>query len=82
MTATASALSTGASTATSAGGGCSLQSDVVIRVITAIFLSQTLEAANNDVEVIIQERMRKKSMFVEQLEGGTRFTALVHFGSS
>lgn len=41
----------------------------IIRVITAIFLSQTLEAANNDVEVMIQERMRKKSMFVEQLEG-------------
>eukprot|EP00435_Cladocopium_sp_Y103_P016654 s1417_g4.t1 len=41
----------------------------IIRVITAIFLSQTLEAANNDVEVMIQERMRKKSMFVEQLQG-------------
>ncbi|CAK9022614.1 Sodium channel protein type 5 subunit alpha [Durusdinium trenchii] len=42
----------------------------VIRVITAIFLSQTLEAANNDVDLMmIQERIRKKSIFVEQLEG-------------
>ncbi|CAK8995018.1 unnamed protein product [Durusdinium trenchii] len=41
----------------------------VIRVITAIFLSQTLEAAINDVDLMIQERIRKKSIFVEQLEG-------------
>lgn len=31
----------------------------------------TLEAANNDVEVMIQERMRKNSLFVEQLQGST-----------
>jgi len=41
----------------------------IIRVITAIFLSQTLEAASNDVDIMIQERMRKKSIFVERLEG-------------
>lgn len=40
----------------------------IIRVITAIFLSQTLEAASNDVDIMIQERMRKKSIFVERLE--------------
>ena len=41
----------------------------IIRVITAIFLSQTLEAASNDVDVMIQERMRKKNILVEQLQG-------------
>ncbi|CAJ1342232.1 unnamed protein product [Effrenium voratum] len=40
----------------------------VIRVITAIFLSQTLEAASSDAEMIIQERLRKKAAFIRKLE--------------
>ena len=44
----------------------------VIRVITAIFLSQTLEAASNDIEIMIDERMRKKAILVERLEGGEK----------
>lgn len=62
----------------------------IIRVITAIFLSQTLEAASNDVDIMIQERMRKKSIFVERLEGaGCRVakppmtsTKISHLGTS
>ena len=46
----------------------------VIRVISAVFLSQTLEAANNDAEMMIQERMRKKAAFVQKLEGQHAFT--------
>ena len=56
----------------------------VIRVITAIFLSQTLEAANNDVDLMIQERIRKKSIFVEQLEsrGAEGAASFIFFVSS
>ena len=52
----------------------------IIRVITAIFLSQTLEAASNDVDIMIQERMRKKSIFVERLEGAGRRVAKPPYG--
>lgn len=32
----------------------------VIRVISAIFLRETLEAANNDAEMLVQEQLRKR----------------------
>ena len=35
----------------------------VIRVITAIFLRETLEAANNDAELMVQERARQTADF-------------------
>ncbi|CAJ1342231.1 unnamed protein product [Effrenium voratum] len=41
----------------------------VIRVISAIFLRETLEAANNDAEMMVQERLRKKTTYVHKLEG-------------
>lgn len=41
----------------------------VIRVITAVFLRETLEAANNDAELIVQERLRQKAKYVKKLEG-------------
>ncbi|CAK9022734.1 Sodium channel protein type 11 subunit alpha (NaN) (Sensory neuron sodium channel 2) (Sodium channel protein type XI subunit alpha) (Voltage-gated sodium channel subunit alpha Nav1.9) [Durusdinium trenchii] len=48
----------------------------VIRVISAIFLRETLEAANNDAEMLVQEQLRKridrlhkKSTYVRKLEG-------------
>ena len=50
----------------------------VIRVISAVFLSQTLEAANNDAEMMIQERLRKKANFVHKLEGATCYHLLPH----
>eukprot|EP00931_Biecheleriopsis_adriatica_P024987 TRINITY_DN15448_c0_g1_i2.p1 TRINITY_DN15448_c0_g1~~TRINITY_DN15448_c0_g1_i2.p1 ORF type:complete len:683 (+),score=85.53 TRINITY_DN15448_c0_g1_i2:128-2176(+) len=40
----------------------------VTRVIAAIILRDTLEAAGNDAEVIIQEREAKKSAYVNKLE--------------
>ncbi|CAE7287891.1 SCN5A, partial [Symbiodinium sp. CCMP2456] len=40
----------------------------VIRVISAIFLRETLEAANNDAEILVQERLRKKATYVRKLE--------------
>ena len=42
--------------------------DQVIRVISAIFLRETLEAANNDAEILVQERLRKKATYVRKLE--------------
>ncbi|CAJ1342233.1 unnamed protein product [Effrenium voratum] len=41
----------------------------VIRVITAVFLRETLEAANNDAELMVQERMRQKKRYIKKLEG-------------
>ncbi|CAK9022612.1 Sodium channel protein type 11 subunit alpha (NaN) (Sensory neuron sodium channel 2) (Sodium channel protein type XI subunit alpha) (Voltage-gated sodium channel subunit alpha Nav1.9) [Durusdinium trenchii] len=41
----------------------------VIRVISAIFLRETLEAANNDAEMLVQDRLHKKSTYVRKLEG-------------
>ncbi|CAJ1347925.1 unnamed protein product, partial [Effrenium voratum] len=40
----------------------------VIRVISAIFVKETLEVASNDAEVIVQERIRQKAMYVSKLE--------------
>eukprot|EP00440_Ansanella_granifera_P032352 gb/GFBE01035107.1/.p1 GENE.gb/GFBE01035107.1/~~gb/GFBE01035107.1/.p1 ORF type:complete len:671 (+),score=131.93 gb/GFBE01035107.1/:1-2013(+) len=40
----------------------------VIRVITAIFLRDTLDAANNDAEMLVQEKLAKKAKFVKNLE--------------
>eukprot|EP00931_Biecheleriopsis_adriatica_P058121 TRINITY_DN34535_c0_g1_i1.p1 TRINITY_DN34535_c0_g1~~TRINITY_DN34535_c0_g1_i1.p1 ORF type:complete len:655 (-),score=120.25 TRINITY_DN34535_c0_g1_i1:105-2069(-) len=40
----------------------------VIRVITAIFLKDTLEAASNDAEMLVQEKMTRKAAFVKKLE--------------
>eukprot|EP00435_Cladocopium_sp_Y103_P074802 s963_g51.t1 len=36
----------------------------VLRVITAIFVKETLEVASNDAELMVQERMRKKASYV------------------
>mmetsp|Transcript_26887 Transcript_26887/g.63067 ORF Transcript_26887/g.63067 Transcript_26887/m.63067 type:complete len:555 (+) Transcript_26887:140-1804(+) len=40
----------------------------VIRVITATFLKDTLDAAQNDAEQLVVDRMNKKAKYVEQLE--------------
>ena len=40
----------------------------VIRVISAIFLKDTLDAANNDAEQAVVERLQKKKQYVEKLE--------------
>jgi len=40
----------------------------VIRVISAIFLKDTLDEANNDAQQMVLERMRKKAEYVERLE--------------
>eukprot|EP00435_Cladocopium_sp_Y103_P075213 s15_g55.t1 len=40
----------------------------VIRVITAIFLRETLEAANNDAELMVQEGLRRKATYIHKLE--------------
>eukprot|EP00439_Symbiodinium_sp_Y106_P079826 s118_g18.t1 len=40
----------------------------VIRAISAIFLKDTLDAANNDAEHLVVERLRKKAEYVEKLE--------------
>ncbi|CAE8633233.1 unnamed protein product [Polarella glacialis] len=46
----------------------------VIRVITAIFLQDTLDAAHNDVDMMVQERLRKTQCYVKKLEAVfTRF---------
>ncbi|CAE7197788.1 unnamed protein product, partial [Symbiodinium microadriaticum] len=37
-------------------------------VITAIFLKDTLDAAQNDAEQLVLDRMNKKAKYVEQLE--------------
>lgn len=41
----------------------------VIRIITAVFLRETLEAANNDAELMVQERLLQNARYVKKLEG-------------
>jgi len=41
----------------------------IIRVITAVFLKDTLDAAHNDAEHLVAEALRKKAEYVEKLEG-------------
>ena len=38
-------------------------------MITAVFLRETLEAANNDAELMVMERLRQKGKYVKRLEG-------------
>lgn len=40
----------------------------IIRVITAVFLKDTLDAAHNDAEHLVAEALRKKAEYVEKLE--------------
>eukprot|EP00931_Biecheleriopsis_adriatica_P060159 TRINITY_DN36114_c0_g1_i1.p1 TRINITY_DN36114_c0_g1~~TRINITY_DN36114_c0_g1_i1.p1 ORF type:complete len:610 (+),score=102.00 TRINITY_DN36114_c0_g1_i1:25-1854(+) len=40
----------------------------VIRVITAIFLKDTLDAANGDAQMMVQDRMHKTAAYVKNLE--------------
>ena len=40
----------------------------VIRVISATFLKDTLDAAQNDAENLVVERLRKKAQYVKKLE--------------
>ncbi|CAE7419918.1 unnamed protein product [Symbiodinium natans] len=41
----------------------------VIRVISAIFLKDTLDEANNDAAHLVLDRLRKKAEYIERLEG-------------
>ena len=41
----------------------------MLRVITAVFLRETLEAANNDAELMVMERLRQKGKYIKRLEG-------------
>ncbi|OLP89086.1 hypothetical protein AK812_SmicGene29504 [Symbiodinium microadriaticum] len=41
----------------------------VIRVISAIFLKDTLDEANNDAQHLVLDRLRKREAYVERLEG-------------
>ncbi|CAK9084754.1 Ankyrin repeat domain-containing protein 17 [Durusdinium trenchii] len=41
----------------------------VIRVIGAVFLKDTLDAAQNDAEQLVIDRLQKKQQFVKKLEG-------------
>jgi len=41
----------------------------LIRIITAIFLKDTLDAANNDAELQIMENMTRREKFVRHLQG-------------
>ena len=41
----------------------------VIRVISAIFLKDTLDEAHNDAQHLVLDRIRKKAEYVERLEG-------------
>ncbi|CAJ1370802.1 unnamed protein product [Effrenium voratum] len=40
----------------------------LIRVITAVFLKDTLDTANNDAELLMMEKMHKKAEFAHKLE--------------
>ncbi|CAJ1380160.1 unnamed protein product [Effrenium voratum] len=40
----------------------------VIRVISAIFLKDTLDAAQNDAEQLVVDRLKKKAQYVQKLE--------------
>ncbi|CAJ1396465.1 unnamed protein product [Effrenium voratum] len=50
----------------------------IIRVITAIFLKDTLDAAVNDAEHIMAESAKKKAQYVKRLEG--IFQAIDEYG--
>ena len=50
----------------------------VIRVISATFLKDTLDAAQNDAENLVVERLRKKAQYVRKLE--ELFAAMDHSG--
>ena len=50
----------------------------VIRVISATFLKDTLDAAQNDAENLVVERLRKKAQYVRKLE--EVFAAIDHSG--
>ncbi|CAE7329552.1 IRX7, partial [Symbiodinium necroappetens] len=50
----------------------------VIRVISATFLKDTLDAAQNDAENLVVERLRKKAQYVKKLE--EVFMAIDHSG--
>jgi len=41
----------------------------VIRVISAIFLKDTLDEANNDAQHLVLDRLRKRAEYVERMEG-------------
>ncbi|CAE7478904.1 ANKRD17 [Symbiodinium sp. CCMP2456] len=41
----------------------------IIRVISAVFLKDTLDAAQNDAEALVVDKMHKKQEFVVKLEG-------------
>ena len=41
----------------------------LVRVITAIFLRDTLEAAQSDAEFMVVESLRKRARYVQKLEG-------------
>eukprot|EP00438_Fugacium_kawagutii_P012502 Skav212710 [mRNA] locus=scaffold113:89536:95923:- [translate_table: standard] len=41
----------------------------VIRVISAVFLKDTLDAAQNDAEHLVVDRLRKKAEYVEKCPG-------------
>mmetsp|Transcript_66034 Transcript_66034/g.146682 ORF Transcript_66034/g.146682 Transcript_66034/m.146682 type:complete len:286 (+) Transcript_66034:263-1120(+) len=41
----------------------------VIRVISAIFLKDTLDEAHNDAQHLVLDRMRKKAEYIDRLEG-------------
>eukprot|EP00971_Amphidinium_carterae_P064882 1285702-Amphidinium_carterae.1 len=40
----------------------------VIRVITAIFLKETLDAAGADAEMMVQEKAKKRAQYLEKLK--------------
>ena len=40
----------------------------IVRIITALFLKETLQAAANDAEIMIAERQEKKKKLIENLE--------------
>ena len=40
-----------------------------MRAAVKVFLKDTLEAAQNDAEQLVVERMHKKAAYIEQLEG-------------
>ncbi|CAJ1357156.1 unnamed protein product [Effrenium voratum] len=46
----------------------------VIRVISAIFLKETFDAAANDAEQLVRDRLKMKAEYVDKLEGV--FTAI------
>ena len=47
-------------------------------MITAIFLRETLEAANNDAELMVQEGLRRKATYIHKLESTWAGTGREH----